>query len=258
MPTPDFSLPGTPCWIDLNSSDPAKSADFYGQLLGWTATDMGEEFGHYFIFSKNGQAIGGMMQNNPETGAPDAWTTYLSTPDAKEAAEAAAAQGAQMFMPPMQVADQGTMILLADPAGAMLGGWQPDQRPGFDVMGEAGAPCWHELYTRDYGAAVKFYQDVFKWESHVMSDSEDFRYTTLGQGDDARAGIMDAAAFLPEGVPSHWVVYFGVQDVDASLEQVAALGGQIVRPAEDSPYGRLADVLDSTGAPFKLISVAAQ
>ena len=53
---------------------------------------------------------------------------------------------------------------------------------------------------------------------------------------------MDASAFLPEGVPAHWSIYFGVEDADASLGRIVELGGSIVEPAEDTPYGRLARV----------------
>ena len=72
----------------------------------------------------------------------------------------------------------------------------------------------------------------------VASDTPEFRYTTLGEGDEQLAGIMDASAFLPEGVPAHWSVYFGVDDADAALAKIVDLGGSIVMAAEDTPYGR--------------------
>ena len=56
------------------------------------------------------------------------------------------------------------------------------------------------------------------------------------------------------GVPSYWSIYFLVDDADAALAQVTALGGTVVEPAEDTPYGRLATATDSTGAQFKLMA----
>ena len=67
---------------------------------------------------------------------------------------------------------------------------------------------------------------------------------------------MDASGFLPEGVPSNWQIYFGAEDVDAALARVVELGGSVVQGAEDTPYGRLAQVADPTGVPFRLRSVA--
>ena len=100
---------------------------------------------------------------------------------------------------------------------------------------------------------MKFYRDVFKWDTHVVSDAPEFRYTTLGEGDGKLAGIMDASAFLPDGVPANWSVYFGVDDTDAALAKIVELGGSIVMGAEDTPYGRLAQAADPTGAVFKIV-----
>ena len=58
----------------------------------------------------------------------------------------------------------------------------------------------------------------------------------------------------PRARPAAWSVYFQVEDVDAALEQVAELGGKVARPAEDTPYGRLAAVTDPTGTRFKLVA----
>ena len=69
----------------------------------------------------------------------------------------------------------------------------------------------------------------------------------------AKAGIMDATAMPEDAIPSGWNVYFCVADVDQALIQVAELGGTVVMPAEDTPYGRLATAADPTGARFRLI-----
>ena len=78
-------------------------------------------------------------------------------------------------------------------------------------------------------------------------------YTTK-LGEEIFAGIMDASGFLPDGVPAQWSVYFGVDDSDAALAKIVDLGGSIVTPAEDTPYGRLATAADATGAIFRLVA----
>ncbi len=154
----------------------------------------------------------------------------------------------------MQVMELGSMAVFADSGGAGIGAWQPGLHKGFAIVGETGSPAWFELHTREYDGSVGFYRDVFGWDTHVMSDTGDFRYTTLGEGDAASAGIMDASAHLPEGVPSNWQIYFSVDDTDASLVKIVELGGTILQPAQDSPFGRLAQASDPTGAMFKLVS----
>jgi len=244
---------GAPCWIDLFTSDPDKSRTFYEQLFGWTSEDAGEEYGGYINFQKDGIPVAGCMRNDGQSGTPDVWSVYLATDDAKATVDAAAANGGQVLVPAMDVMQLGTMALVTDAGGAAIGIWQPGLHRGFGVHGEPGAPTWFELFTRDYDASVEFYRQVFKWDAHVAGDTPEFRYTTLGEGESQLAGIMDASAFLPEGVPAHWSIYFGVEDADAALAKITELGGSIVRPAEDTPYGRLAEAADPTGAHFKLI-----
>ncbi len=138
-------------------------------------------------------------------------------------------------MPAMQVMDLGSMAVLRDVGHAAIGAWQPGRHKGFAVHREPGTPTWFELHTREYDASVRFYRDVFNWDAHAMSDTPEFRYTTLGEGDAALAGIMDVTAFLPADVPAHWQIYFGVEDTDAALVNVVELGGKVVLAAEDTP-----------------------
>jgi predicted enzyme related to lactoylglutathione lyase len=253
MPTPTLVV-GAPCWIDLYSSDTDKATAFYTKLFGWTTESAGPEFGGYFTFLKDGKHIGGCMHNDGTQGYPDSWTVYLMTDDVDRTVKDAAAKGGQVHLEPMDIGQNGRMAMVGDPGRAAVGVWQPGNQKGFELRNETGAASWFELHTRDYDASVGFYRDVFGWDTHAMSDTPEFRYTTLGEGDDALAGIFDAKNDTPEGAPAAWSVYFGVEDVDASLEQIEKLGGKIVRPAEDTQYGRLATAADPTGTQFKLVA----
>ena len=101
----------------------------------------------------------------------------------------------------MDVTQNGRFTMLVDPGGAAIGVWQPRDVSGFGIRGEAGAPAWFELHTRDYDKSVAFYRDVFGWDTHTVGDTDEFRYTTLGEGEAALAGIMDWPDELPQGVP---------------------------------------------------------
>lgn len=254
MPTRDTAPIGAPCWVDLLTSDTEGSRAFYCQVFGWTAEEPAKDFGGYFNFTKDGTLVAGCMASQPGSGVSDAWSVYLATDNAEKTTEDAAANAGQVYVQAMAVGDFGTMAFLADPGGAGIGVWQPGRQRGFGVFGESGTPSWFELHTRDYQAAVGFYRTVFGWDTHVVSDTPEFRYTVLRHGEDWLAGIMDASGLLPEGVPAHWSVYFGVEDTDAALAQIVDLGGSILRAAEDTPYGRLAAAADPAGAQFKLVA----
>jgi uncharacterized protein len=252
MPLRDTAPPGAPCWIELYTSDPDATQAFYNELFGWTCESAGDDFGGYFNFAQDGRAVAGGMKND-ESGGPDGWSIYLAVDDVQAVAEAAAANGGSVIVPPQPVMDLGTFVVLTDTGGAAIGAWQAGTFNGFVVHNEPGAPAWFELHTRDYDASVAFYERVFGWPLHTEGDTPEFRYTTYGEGDDAEAGIMDAAGFLPEGVPAHWSIYFRTESTDATVERVVALGGSQLRPAEDTPYGRLGECADPTGVVFKLV-----
>jgi hypothetical protein len=235
------------------TSDRDRSAAFYGELFGWTVVDPGPEYGGYVNFHKDGVPVAGAMHNTPEMETPDVWSVYLRTDDAEKTVETAVANGGQVIVPAMPILDLGSMAMVTDAGGAAVGLWQPGEHTGFGVVAEPNAPGWFELFTRDHAASVAFYRDVFGWEPHSVADTDEFRYTTLLADERAAAGIMDASGFLPEGVPAHWSVYFQVADTDAALARATELGGAVVVPAEDTPYGRLATATDPTGATFKLV-----
>jgi len=245
---------GVPCWIDLLTSDADTSRAFYCDLFGWTAGEASAEFGGYFMFFRDGEPVAGAMPGQPGVDVMTQWGIYLRVDDARKPLDSAVAAGAQLRQPAVDIADLGTSAVIDDPGGARIGLWQVNTFPGFgSVRAQPGAAAWAELHTRNYDEAIAFYRDVFGWDVHTAGDTPEFRYSTLGPSDNAYGGIMDAAGFLPPDSPAQWSVYFGAGEVDARLERAVELGGSVIMPAEDTPYGRLATAADPTGAQFKLI-----
>jgi predicted enzyme related to lactoylglutathione lyase len=254
MTNRDVTPVGAPCWTDLWTSDVEGSRRFYGELFGWEAQEPSPEFGGYFMFTREGVPVAGAMGDMGEFAADNTWKIYLDTDDVNQLVRDGEAAGAQIMVPPTPVADMGIQTVLMDSTGATLGAWQAGTFAGFQVLGEHGTPSWFELYARDFAAAVSFYQAVFRLEVHSIADSGEFRYSVLrGEGSDVElCGIMDARSFLAEGVPSHWITYWEVDDIDAAVAKVRALGGAVTSEVAGSPYGRMAGVADPAGAQFRL------
>jgi predicted enzyme related to lactoylglutathione lyase len=253
MPLRDNAPLGAPCWVDLMTSDQAGATAFYGALFGWEAQEPNPDFGGYLNFTKDGVLVAGCMGQMPGSPMPDLWSTYLASADVGRTLDTARADGGQVIVDAMAVADLGTMAVVLGPDSAAIGVWQPGTHRGFGVHHDPGSPRWFELHTRDYAAAVAFYRDVFGWETQVVSDTDDFRMTALTVDDTWLAGIMDATGHLPEGAPSHWAIYFAVEDLDHALAIVTANGGAVTSPPQDTPYGILASATDPTGAAFRLV-----
>jgi predicted enzyme related to lactoylglutathione lyase len=255
VPARDLTRLGEPCWNDLMTSDPTRNRDFYSGLFGWHAGASEPEYGDYVTFRRRTSDVAGMAPSPEGSTAGNAWLVYLSVDDVDDTVTAAVAAGGQILQEPFTVGAMGRMAVLADPSGAAVGVWQPIEFDGFRVVAEAGTPIWHELSTRDYDAALAFYTAVFGWEPQVLSDTPEFRYSTVGPEGMPVAGVLDSSAFLPDGVPSHWAVYFGVPDAAEAAARVVELGGAVVREAWDSEFGTFAQVSDTTGAVFYIGSV---
>jgi uncharacterized protein len=253
---------GAPCWMDLLTSDTARAREFYGGLFGWTAGDAAEEFGGYFMFFADGAPVAGCMPKipgMPGTEGPDGWGVYLSSADAKGTVDKALAHGGTLRDGPMDIADLGVQAIITDDTGARIGVWQAKSFPGISAFGPVGTPSYFELITRDYAKSVAFYTDVCGWQPEVAGDTDEFRLSVLKDSDgETIAGIMDGAGFLPPDAVDQWQFYIQVADTDAALAKVTELGGTVVQPGIDTPYGRLAAATDPTGAPFKLVGPAGE
>ncbi|MGA2036432.1 MAG: VOC family protein [Acidimicrobiales bacterium] len=250
---PEFtSYPaGTPSWVDVASPDPTASNAFYGALFGWEAEDLGPDAGHYVLFRKQGKMVAGGGPTMME-GQPTAWTTYVGVDDADATVDRARKAGATVFVEPMDVMEAGRMAVFADPTGAALGIWQPKDHKGAELANEPGAFVWNELQTRDVPAAKSFYTDVFGWQPNDM-DMGGSTYTEWKLGDRPAAGMMPMPAMVPAEVRAHWLVYFGVDDCDATVAKATGLGATTLVPATDIPPGRFGVLSDPAGAAFAVI-----
>jgi predicted enzyme related to lactoylglutathione lyase len=239
--------------VDHTSGDVASSARFYSQLFGWQAQDLGEEAGHYTMFSSDGKNVAATTPPM-SPGTPSAWSTYIATDDVNATAKAVEANGGKTLVAPMQVMDQGSMAVFADPTGAVFAVWQPAAMTGAQLVNVPGSFSWNELATRDMQAAKDFYPKVFNWtiKSNPGPQGEYVEWQVDGR---SVAGGMAMGSMYPPQVPSHWLVYFAVANADDTIKRAQELGGKVSAPAMDIPQGRFAVLSDPQGASFAVIQL---
>jgi uncharacterized protein len=145
------------------------------------------------------------------------------------------------------------MAFVLDPSGAPVALWQAGKHIGATLVNEPGTINWNELITTDQ-AVAGFYHEVAGLTTSTM-DMGTGEYT-LFEAD----GQMVGGTTPPQmpGVPSHWHVYFGVADADATVAKAGELGGSVLVPPFDSPVGRMAVIADPHGAVFSIIKQAEQ
>jgi uncharacterized protein len=249
--------PGTPSWVDLGTPDVDAAATFYGAVLGWDVPELpnSAEMGGYRRAKKDGADVAGMMPLMQE-GQPPAWSTYVAVADADATVAAVKEAGGSVIAEPMDVMDLGRMAIFADPTGAVFGIWQPGTFAGAARVNEPGALAWNELGTRDPGAAKAFYAAVFGWAFRDNDMGEMGTYTEWLDGEASIGGMMDVSGRLPDEIPAHWLVYFAVDNTDATIETVKSSGGNLSFGPIDIPAGRFAIVTDPFGAAFAVIQLA--
>jgi predicted enzyme related to lactoylglutathione lyase len=246
-PWPD----GMPCWVDVSVPDVDAARLFYEGLFGWQMQGGEPEYGGYLNCVKNGRLAAGIgPKMMPD--APTGWLVHFATSDVDAVAERVRGNGGQVVAGPLDVRELGRLAVCADPSGARFGLWQPGSHHGVGIVNEPAALIWTEQLSRSSEPNLAFYGAVFGWEFHDMS-GEGFRYATfVGDGRDV-GGVGEYGADDLE-LPAQWWVYLAVDDTDDAVDQVIRLGGSVIRPPRDSPYGRMATVTDDQGASFTLMA----
>lgn len=245
--------PGTPSWVDLSSTDPAASKDFYGPLLGWSFDDQGDTGYSMALF--DGVPVAGLMEQPAEqaaAGVPPVWASYVTVGDCAAVTAKVEPAGGTVMAPPMDVMDAGKMSVIVDPTGAVICTWEPGEHIGAGLVNEPGTLCWNELMTSDVNAALAFYGAVFGWTGQTFP-MDGFDYTELQMDGRGIAGAMPPPM---EGIPANWGVYLGVEDADAAAAEATSMGATVVAPPMDGPPGRWVVITDPQGAQVSLMALA--
>ena len=121
-----------------------------------------------------------------------------------------------------------------------------------DETPKHGTFCWNELITSDTGKAGEFYSKLLGWKQEPFPG--EMPYTMFKAGDTSAGGMMGKTPEMGD-IPSHWMAYITVDDVDASAKQAEELGGKICVPPSDIPgVGRFTLIIDPTDAMVGLIT----
>jgi predicted enzyme related to lactoylglutathione lyase len=244
-----------PSWLDLSSTDPARSRDFYGKVFGWKIDVGGPETRGYGMAKTGDKFVAGIGPNQ-DPNAPSAWMIYIGTRDVDALAKKVEAAGGKVVAPPMKVMESGRMVVFQDPVGAYFAAWEPNQMNGFDVTSAPDSFGWGELNARGIDKATAFYTKVFGW-SQKTSDMGDANppYTEFKHDGQSILGAMEMNPMVPQEVPSYWMAYFTVADVDKAHGKATDLGAREMMEPQDFPGGRFSILSDPQGAVFGLLKM---
>lgn len=248
MPIEDAFPHGTPIWVDHQSADQPASCRYYRELFGWEVGPADPAMGGYSLATARGVAVT-VLGPLPNPSVPTAWTVYFAVDDLEAAAAATVDAGGSVLLAPGETVPGVRLAIVADPAGAVFGLWQRQERNGPWLRDEPGAVDWLELVAADPAATYPFYERVLGVGVSEMRVGDE-PYGLFDVGDRSVAG-----AYRSDGEDEpHWLLYFNVADLDAAVVRATELGGTLrTEPQSAAGVGRWAEVVDPQGAVFGLL-----
>ncbi len=263
MPNPKFM------WYELMTTDAKGAAAFYGQVVGWKTTAMGDAYTTFHVGAANGMAgMASLSAQAQAAGGKPGWMAYVGVPDVDDYAARLAKAGGTVHQPPSDIPGIGRFAPVSDPTGAafILFKGSVEESPPTGAPGEAGYPGWFELMAGDGDKAWAFYSGLFGWSQtgvFPMGDMGDYRLWAFNApaapagadaptGADANGGMMTKMAGGPGPM---WNIYFRVDGADAGAERVKAAGGVVANGPMQVPSGDwIVQGIDPQGAMFCLLS----
>lgn len=117
-----------------------------------------------------------------------------------------------------------------------------------------GRIVWYENLSHDTKKTLDFYTGLIGWGVQAVPGTGGQTYHMFTKGETPIGGTLqmpDEAKKM--GVPSHWLMYVGTADVDATVKQAQGLGARVHVPPTDIPQmGRFSVLQDPQGAFFAL------
>jgi predicted enzyme related to lactoylglutathione lyase len=89
-----------------------------------------------------------------------------------------------------------------------------------------------EIYASEPGKLADFYRSLFGWQLEKAPGIDYWRIQTEPSRTNSFNGGL---TYRPIPEPRSWVHYVNVESLDAAIEQVQRLGGQVLRPKTAVP-----------------------
>jgi predicted enzyme related to lactoylglutathione lyase len=236
--------PGTFSWAELATSDADAAKAFYANVFGWEYRDAPIPDGSVYTTAlRDGKEVGALFSANE----PPHWNCYVTVESADRSAERAGELGATIAAAPFDVMDVGRMAVIVDSVGAALCLWEPKTHIGASLVNAPGAMTWNDLITPDPGESARFYGELFGWATDEVEGGNGYR--VISNGGRSNGGMMPLDPRMGS-TPPNWMPYFGHEDVERLVTEVAGWGGQVFNGPMQMPQGKIAVLGDPQNAAF--------
>ncbi|MGE5186736.1 MAG: VOC family protein [Acidobacteriota bacterium] len=249
---------GALVWYELLTTDVKAAIAFYTEVIGWKT----EKWKDYTMFVGSQGPLGGVSElpaQAKQMGARPYWQANVQVDNVDATIATVKELGGKVYHVET-VPEIGRLAVIADPQGAVIAIYTPENEMALHDLSKAGEFQWHELYTTDHQAAFRFYQQIAGWEKLGEFDMGAMgTYLLWGRGGKQLGGMMTMPPQMktPDGkpVPPSWMYYVTTIDLEAQLARATSKGAKVINGPMDVPGGqRIVQLLDPQGAAFALVT----
>ena len=219
---------GVPCWVDTWQDDADAAA------ASTPASSAGRPRAAEYSMSSCAGATSPASGRRAE-GQP-AWTTYVWVDGADATAATARAAGGSVVAEPFDSLDGGRMAMIADPAGAVVGVWEPGEHRGAQLVNEPGAWSMSMLSTPDTETRGGVLQRGVRLGDRLVRAGTMFRLPGFVGGEpSSRSRATSIAVMAPGRAGGAGGPTSGSPTPTRPPRRAGELGGQIVMGPFDTP-----------------------
>lgn len=234
---------GTVIWRDLATTAPDKVKPFYTNVFGWEYQEVNSD---YSLITYQGNYIAGLA-TMPSNSTTNYWLPVLSSADLDATVAKSEAAGGTTLIEKTELKGRGEIAVLQDPQGAVFSVLDTVSGDPAPLPKASGNWIWQEVWSQDIAQSQSFYQQLgaYKQETQTIGEND---YAYLSVNDTPAVGFVKNAN---QDIPTAWVNYIKVDDVNATVAKVTANGGIVLMaPNEAVRNGTVAVVRDPAGAGF--------
>lgn len=235
---------GSFCWVDVAVSDPTVTHKFFSELFGWQRrVRPTEEATAYSIMTAHDEHVAGVCA--VEENGPSQWMAYLLVEQLAAGEKRVEELGGKVLRSAVEIPTFGTLSVVEDPAGAIFALWQT-ARTEFKKPRLHGTVSWYELASAEPDKVKPFYAGLCGWTIDETS-YDGAPFTIFEKEGREHAGLRACKG----DEPSHWIIYFAVDNCDDIARACPELGGTVVtQPFDVEGLGRCAMLRDPSGGYF--------
>ena len=239
---------GTICIVELNTPDMEHAGGYYADIFDWTTVEA-LEVSTYGFFQQQGKTVAALRHI---ADGDSFWLPYVLVDDAAQMVAQASHLGARLHADVTEVQGVARTAVVEDPAGGVIGFWEPRGHRGAELTAVHGSLWWTELVTPEIDAARDFYAKLLGWRT-VESKMRDVPYAAFEHDARSMAGLLRAPAPPDE---QRWRPIFSVSDCRAVVDRAEELGGAIDEPVKNiTRVGALGVMKDPGGATFCVVQL---